>query len=165
MFCHTCGKKAGDGHTFCNHCGTELRKAQGTARQQEAPGEEKKLLTFGPFGVAVTFGRPSISAWSYSNITTVEVTDRKIVGIVDRKMFPLSTIVGALFSSGSHGTHNYRFIIPYETLVTVESSTFLINQVLYLAYKEGDKVKEVSLYGLNGGIAEAFRLISSRWKK
>jgi hypothetical protein len=161
MFCNKCGKKAGDHDKFCVACGARLVSLTSTEGKPVESAEEKTLLSFGPLGVMVTYGRPSIGSWTYNNTTLVEVTDKKIVGIIDKKLFPLSALAVAIFSAGSQ--KNYRFVVPYRSIVAVESFNYLVSTVLYIKYTEGGNEKEVSVYGLNGGIPEAYRLVK-QWR-
>jgi len=161
MFCNRCGKKAGDRDRFCVACGARLLSLIQALGGNEEGSVEKTLLTFGPLGVMVTYGRPSIGRWTYNNTTLVQVTDRKIIGIIDKKLFPLSALAGAVFNAGSQ--KSCRFVIPYGSIVAVETFNYLVSRVLYIRYTEGGAVKEVSVYGLNGGIPEAYRIVSTGW--
>ena len=70
--------------------------------------KETVLISFGPFGVSVCFGRPGPTKVAYKNNTRIIVTDRRIYGS-DR----------SIFSSGF-----LRFEAPYSTVVSTESFNY-----------------------------------------
>jgi len=118
LLCPNCGVQVGEQDRFCIHCGKSLS------------GEQEKVLdSFGPFGVSVCFGRPGFFVMAQRNNTKIFVTDQRVYGSA-------SSILGG----GS-----LRFQVPYSAVLAAESFNHGLQKVLWIKYREGEKIKEVSI--------------------
>jgi len=138
MFCPSCGVNVGERDLFCTACGRKLSSNQ-----------ETELYSFGPGLVNVCFGRPGTFVLMHKNDTKIVLTNQRIYGS--------STL-----------TNSTRFQISYSDILAKESFDYRLNfglwNVLWLKYKEAEKIKEVSImcFGPNSAnIIEAFRIIGA----
>jgi hypothetical protein len=132
--CSNCGKKIGTQDRFCSACGKAL------IVEQE---QEMELLSFGPWGVSVCFGHPGFFVWTQQNNTKIVLTNRRIYGL-------------ALFSG------KLRFQAFYNAITSKENISFALFKVLYLQYRDAERIKEVSIMGNPANyanIARAYELV------
>jgi len=144
MACPRCGIIASPGARYCTACGTAL-VGSGPAIPPAAAAEEV-LLRFGPFGVSITEGRPGLWKWSKRNLIEVVLTSQRLYGMVNP---PLA----GLFSSKDRG--QVSFTIPLPSILAWEPVSFLANRCIWIRYREGAAIKEVSVQaamGLHGQI-------------
>ena len=128
--CPSCRKKIGTQDRFCSACGKAL------IVEQE---QEMELLSFGPWGVSVCFGRPGFFVWTQQNNTKIVLTNRRIYGL-------------ALFSG------KLRFQSSYDAITSKENTSFALFKVLYLQYHDGERIKEVSIMGNPANYANIARV-------
>jgi len=138
MFCQSCGGKADERDLFCSACGKSLPCNQ-----------ETELYSFGPWLVNVCFSRPGTFVWMHKNDTKIVLSNQRIYGI--------STL-----------TNSTRFQVSYSDILARENFDYRLNlglwNVLWIKYKEAEKIKEVSImcFGANSAhIAEAYKIISA----
>jgi hypothetical protein len=142
MLCPSCGTATADTDQFCPECG---KKLTGQAR------EEIELLSFGPQGVGVCFRRPSLSAPIIRNSTKITLTNRRIRGVP-------SGFIRTL------GLFKAEFNVPFETILATEQLGYLVNRVLWINYRLGEEMKEVSVIcspRISGNIHRAYELIQN----
>jgi hypothetical protein len=142
MFCPFCGTATADTDQFCPECGKKL-----TGQAQE----EMELLSFGPQGVGVCFRRPSLSAPIIRNSTRITLTNRRIRGVP-------SGFIRTL------GPFKAQFDVPYETILATEQLGYLVNSVLWINYRLGEEMKEVSIIcspRISGNIQRAYELVQN----
>jgi len=135
-FCPNCGNRVNAADSFCSTCGKPI--------SQQRP--ETELLSFGPFGVSACFGRPGFFVVTQQNNTRVVVTDRRVYGM-------------------GRSSGELRFDVPYEAITLVEKNSYALFRVLYIAYREGGKAREVSVMGNPsnyGNIARAYELVQKK---
>ncbi len=105
---------------------------------------EHELLSFGPGGVRIQFGEPSMFGGGYKNMTKVVLTDRRIYGA---PTFPFN-----IFSKKK------QFDIPYSSIVSVEGGNHGFSSGMSIKYREGNEVKILSID--SGSAPQAWRLLS-----
>lgn len=137
MFCPSCGVNVGERDLFCTACGKRL-----------SCNREIEVYSFGPALVNVCFGRPGTFVMMHKNDTKIVLTNQRIYG-------------------SSALTDSTRFRVSYSDILAKESFDYRLNfglwTVLWLKYRDADKIKEVSImcFGSNSpNISEAFRIIS-----
>src|SRR4030066_1267199 len=117
MFCPNCGMKIGEQDRFCSACGKSLTDEV----------NETELYSFGPWGVIVCFSRPGLFVWTQRNNTKILLTNRRIYG------------------SSIFKTDSLRFQVPYDALLVTETFNFILWKVLWIQYREIEKIREVSI--------------------
>ncbi len=138
MSCPSCGVNVRERDLFCTACGKKL------------PGnQETELYSFGPMLVNVCFGRPGTFVLMHKNDTKIILTNQRIYG-------------------SSSLTNSTRFQVPYSAILAKESFDYRLNfglwNVLWLKYKEGEKIKEVSImcFGPNSlQINDALKIVNA----
>ncbi len=147
MFCPHCGNRVGAEDTFCGICG-----APQPAGSPEEP--ERLLFFFGPFGVSVCDGSYSPWKWHKRNDTTVELTNRRILGMPRSRR--------GLEKIGTGEVHPV-FDIPYRSLISVQlrrhPSPVAFQDILTLRYREGEAVREKSICMFRHELQEAVGLM------
>jgi hypothetical protein len=117
---------------------------------------EQRLYAFGPFGVSVCEGPYGVFKWQKKNMIVVELTDRCIRGVVDRRLvlFRLRRRRGGL-----------SFEIPYASIVSAQllphPARLGLMQVLDIKYREADQVRETSITSYNAAVQNAFAILRS----
>ena len=117
--CSNCGNQVNENHNFCSVCGKTLIETQ---------NKENAILSFGPWGISVCFGRPGLFVLTQQNNTKITLTNRRIYGV-------------ASFSG------KLRFEVSLKAITYSENTTFALFKVLYIQYREGESIKEVSIMG------------------
>jgi len=126
MSCSKCGTKLSESDRFCPACGNSARDVSG------GPEQESELYSFGPMGVKLCFGRPSMFAWTFKNMTKVTLTNRGIYG--SPKGF-----LALPFKSSA------EFQVPYNTILAVEHVSLGLWKGVWIQYRDENKTKEVSI--------------------
>jgi hypothetical protein len=132
--CPNCANHVNRDDFFCSSCGKALTENQ---------TQEREILSFGPWGISICFGRPGLFVVTQQNNTRITLTDKRIYGV-------------ASFSS------KLRFEVYHTTITYSEIINFALFKVLYIQYSEAEKVKEVSIMGNfanYGNIAQASEFI------
>jgi hypothetical protein len=122
---------------FCSACGKPLIVEQ---------GQEIEILSLGPWGISVCFGRPGFFVWTQQNNTRIVLTNKRIYG--------LSSFSGKL-----------RFQAFYNAITSKENISYALFKVLYLQYEDAEGIKEVSIMGNPpnyGNIARAYDLVTRK---
>ena len=117
--CSNCGNQVKENDNFCSICGKTLTENQ---------NRENVILSFGPWGISVCFGRPGLFVLNQQNNTKITLTNRRIYGV-------------ASFSS------KLRFEVSLKAITYSENIPFALFKVLYIQYIEGERIKEVSIMG------------------
>lgn len=115
---------------FCHECG------RGACDITVSETDERELYSFGPLGVGIFHGRPSMFAWSILNMTRIVLTDRRIYGFPKGAMIPTKML---LFKSSA------QFQVPYESIVATELVCLGFQKGVWIQYREGGKLEEVSM--------------------
>lgn len=148
MFCPHCGNQVGANDPYCRQCGAR----QPAAELSEAG--EQVLYSFGPFGVSLCEGRYSIWKWHKRNVTTIELTNRRIRGVANTRP-GLGKLRPALGSPA--------FEIPYDSVVSLElyrhPSPIALHEVLTIRYRLGDAIREKSIAMFRHELREAYGII------
>jgi hypothetical protein len=134
-YCSNCGNQVNENDNFCSVCGKALIETQ---------NKENDILSFGPWGISVCFCRPGLFVLNQQNNTKITLTNRRIYGV-------------ASFSG------KLRFEVSLKAITYSENITFALFKVLYIQYREGERIKEVSIMGNfanYGNIARASDLIT-----
>ena len=136
MICQNCGK-VNDQDLFCVSCGKSLTS-----------NLETELYSFGPWGVNVCFSRPGTFVLMHKNDTKIVLSNQRIYGV--------TTL-----------TNSTRFQLSYSDILARENFDYRLNlglwNVLWIKYKEAEKIKEVSImcFGSNSAqITEAYKIIN-----
>ena len=124
----------------------------------EALPRERVLFRFGPFGVSVCRGPYSIWKWQRKNVTVIELTDWRIVGIPNRRpgLGALRPTLGSM-----------SFEIPYAEIVSLQvydhPARLGLMQVLDIKYRVGEGVdagvEERSVCTYNQTVQRAYETI------
>ena len=117
MLCPNCGADVSGQDQYCSACGKSL-----------TGGEEAVLHSFGPFGVNVCFSRPGVFVWMQKNNTKIFVTNRRVCG-----------------ASAHSLSDSMRFQVPFGAILAKEKFKFGLWTVVWVQYREGEKIKEVSI--------------------
>jgi len=104
------------------------------------PKDEVILSSFGPAGMAIEFGKPSFFGTSYKNITKIDITNKRIHG---------SSNASGPFGMLSKASAKCNFDIPLENITGVEKTSYLFTPVTHIQYREGDKLKDLTVSGLS----------------
>ena len=129
MYCSKCGARIGEADRFCRECG------RGVGDETASEADERELYSFGPLGVRIFHSRPSVFAWSILNMTRIVLTDKRIYGFPKGALIPTKL----LFKSSA------RFQVPYESIVATEHVGLGFQEGVWIQYREGGKLKEVSI--------------------
>lgn len=147
MFCPECGNRIDAWDPFCVHCGAQQPVSDHT-------GVERVLYFFGPFGVSLCEGRYSVWKWHTKNTTTIELTNRRILGLANtrRGLAKLRSGPGAP-----------AFEIPYDSVVAYElhrhPSPVAFQDILSIRYRDGDAVREKSIAMFRHELHEACAIL------
>jgi hypothetical protein len=114
-----------------------------------ASKSEHELLSFGPGGVRVQFGEPSMFGGGYKNMTKVVLTDK---GIYGAPTFPFN-----IFSKKK------QFDIPHSSIISVEGGNHSFSSGMSIKYREGNEVKTLTVD--SGSVPQACRLLSDLLKR
>jgi hypothetical protein len=154
MFCIQCGKKIGDSDRFCLFCGKKVPEEEASPaarpRAQEAgSGEERVLVSFGPWGAQLCRGRAGVFTYTFYNKTRFELTTRRV----------RTKTVGWTVSRPPD------FDISYDAIVSLEhfpdpSILFSVIEALYIRYREGEKIIDVSVVGDKGKIMRVYEILN-----
>jgi hypothetical protein len=117
--CSNCGTQVDENDNFCSVCGKALIETQ---------NKENDILSFGPCGISVSFNRPGLFVLTQQNNTRITLTNKRIYGV-------------ASFSG------KLRFEVSIKAITYSENTTFALFKVLYIQYREGERIKEVSIMG------------------
>jgi hypothetical protein len=117
--CSNCENQVNENDNFCSVCGKALIEPQ---------NQESNILSFGPWGISVSFSRPGLFVLTQQNNTRITLTNRRIYGV-------------ASFSG------KLRFEVSLKAITYSENTTFALFKVLYIQYREGERIKEVSIMG------------------
>ena len=117
--CSNCENQVNENDNFCSVCGKALIETQ---------NKESAIFSFGPWGISVCFSRPGLFVLTQQNNTRIILTNRRIYGV-------------ASFSG------KIRFEVSLKAITYSENTTFALFKVLYIQYREGERVKEVSIMG------------------
>jgi hypothetical protein len=150
MYCSQCGAKIGETDMFCPKCG------KGSSDKTTSETEERELYSFGPLGVIICYSRPTMFALTYRNMTRVMLTDYRIYGFPKGSLAPTEMIP---FKSKAH------FQVPYETILATEQVSFGLQKGVWIQYRAGEKLKEVSILcsPVNSHhIAKTYELLKNR---
>jgi hypothetical protein len=138
LSCPNCEMNVDEHDLFCSACGKRL-----------SGNQENELYTFGPWLVNVCFSRPGTFVLMHKNDTKIVLTNQRIYGFCTL-------------------TNSTRFQVPYSAILAKENFDYRLNlglwNVLWIRYKEAEKIKEVSImcFGANSAHStEAFRIIST----
>ena len=119
VFCSNCGGKVDIQDRFCSFCGKALNIEQ---------EQENELLSFGPWGISICFGRPGFFVLTQQNNTKIILTNKRIFGLA------------------SH-SGRLRFEAHFNQITSMENTNYALFKVLYFQYREGEKTKELSIMG------------------
>jgi len=124
---------------FCSVCGKSLLPVN----------QEAELYSFGPWLVNVCFSRPGTFVLMHKNDTKIVLSNQRIYGV--------TTL-----------TNSTRFQLSYSDILARENFDYRLNlglwNVLWIKYKEAEKIKEVSImcFGSNSAqITEAYKIINA----
>ncbi len=147
MFCPHCGNRIESGDPYCGHCGVQQAAL-------ESDAGERVLYFFGPFGVSVCEGRYSVWKWHKRNVTTIELTNRRIRGVANTRPG-----IGKL----RPGLGSPAFEIPYDSVVSLElyqhPSPVALQEVLTIRYRLGDAIREKSIAMFRHELHEAYGIM------
>ncbi len=146
-FCPECGNSIDARDPFCVRCGTSQPAVDPAA-------VERVLYFFGPFGVSLCDGRYSVWKWHTKNTTTIELTNRRILGLANTRRG-----VAKLRS----GPGAPAFEIPYNSVIAYElhrhPSPVAFQDILTIRYREGDAVREISIAMFRHELHEACEIL------
>jgi hypothetical protein len=120
----------GETDTFCPECG------RSASDKTASETEDREFYSFGPLGVRICFSRPTMFALTFRNMTRIVLTDRRIYGSPKGSLAPTKLLP---FKSSA------QFQVPYETIVATERISFGLQKGVWIQYREGEKLKEVSI--------------------
>jgi len=149
VFCTRCGERLNEDYNFCPSCGSRVPGSEA----QKSEGPETSLLTFGPFGVTVCDGPYSMFKWQRKNVTMIEVTNLRIMGVPNQSIgfFKL------------WGKRKDCFEIPYSSIVSLEvfphPAHLGLMDVLDIKYRLGGAMQEKSICSYSNNIKRAYQLI------
>jgi hypothetical protein len=149
MFCTRCGERLNEDYDLCPSCGNRVPGSEA----QKSEGPETSLLTFGPFGVTVYDGPYSMFKWQRKNVTTIEVTNLRILGVPNQSLgfFKL------------RGRRKDCFEIPYSSIVSLEvfphPAHLGLMDILDIKYRLGGAMQEKSICSYSNNIKRAYQLI------
>ena len=95
---------------------------------------ERRLFSFGPFGISISRARPSVWTKSMRNTIEVVLTNQRLCGVWNPRFFA--------FAFGRKKGQVY-FSIPLASIVVLELTNLLAARVLYVQYREGAESKEL----------------------
>jgi hypothetical protein len=159
MFCIQCGKKLGDRDRFCKFCGKKVpeeaqvpeasQEVHGSSRAADG-GEEKLIVTLGPWGAQLCRGRAGLFAYTFYNKTRFELTTGRV----------------RTRTTGWTVSKPPDFDIPHDAIISVEhfpdpSLLFAVMEALYIRYKEKERIVDVSVVGEKGKILKAYQILQS----
>ncbi len=146
-FCPECGNRIDAADPYCGRCG---------ARQPalDPSATERVLYFFGPFGVSLCDGPYSAWKWHRSNTTTVELTNRRIVGLANSRR-------GLAKLRSGPGTPSFE--IPYDSVIAYSlrrhPSPVSSQDILTIRYRRGDAVREQSIAMFRHELQEACEIL------
>lgn len=149
MFCTRCGERLNEDYNLCPSCGSRVPGSEA----QKSEGPETSLLTFGPFGVTVCDGPYSMFKWQRKNVTTIEVTNLRIMGVPNQSLgfFKL------------RGKRKDCFEIPYTSIVSASlhphPAGLDLMQVLDIKFRLNGTEAEKSICSYSNNIKRAYQLI------
>lgn len=131
-YCPNCGAKLDQAATTCTTC----QASPPPIPNHAPPMHEETLYRFGSFGVGITFGRPGLFKWTKNNIIEVVLTNFRLCGVWNPS-------IARTFFSSKRG--EVFFQIPLSEIVAFEPINFLANRCLWIQYREGAEMKEVTI--------------------
>lgn len=115
---------------------------------------EQTLFAFGPFGVSVCRGPYGVFKWQQTNITRVELTERRIRGLKQRAF--------GVFGR-SHSGRDPVFDIPYVAILGVRRlphpAGLRVQDVLELTHSVDGEPSVLSIAGYKQPIEDACRVL------
>ena len=115
-------------------------------------GAEQLLLSFGPFGVAVTDGPYGVFKWQWQNVFVIELTSLRLVARRTSRRRPLRWPRGGR-----------PFEIPYAAVVSVRllphPARLGLMRVLEIVYRDSGGVHEKSIAAYNQPAEQAFAIL------
>ncbi|MFH1176181.1 MAG: zinc ribbon domain-containing protein [Acidobacteriota bacterium] len=130
MPCPACGREVGEQDRFCIACGVALTG-------EPAPAQEQTLYRYGPMGISIQFGgRPGVFRKAWQNVVEVVLTNQRLCGLRRHSVFFLR-------HRGKDG--ELVFNVPWNAVVAYKAGEMLVNKTLWVQYREGEALKEVSI--------------------